>query len=736
MTSRHTQSSRQPGLLAAALAALITLGLGGRATAQDELAFVRGLEWTRSLMAEERWGAARSRIQGLLAQHKGRSYARVRRDGIIESMTRCQFHLAGRAPRADQLTSGDLVRHSERAGELTLRYQPDTLGDFERAGEQSGVRFHPATFTGRYRVDVEARDYPSTPGGIRVVVNESPEHATVVSFGLRKTHSNASSPMTIYRLNKDGERTPLADPIRSLTKPGQRYTVSVQVNAATIQALVNGRPALTVNKPKDEYGRVGLFDVNFDELELSGKASPAWLQGLVDSRLQREFALFKRSYDERGDLPAWLFADDEPRSQRNNAPKNFPGVVEREHVSALSRASALLREGDHEAARDLVLGLQDAEISRAARAYLLAICAFSLNDYQAAVGYCDAASREDGVFAGARLLRARAHAQLRQTDAAVEQLRALLRDHPQHEAAHTMLALQLLQAGEPEQARTVVRSAQRHGVETPELEKLGRMLMMAESGPAWRRSWTYRSANYVVSSDVSQSVCVETARMLERCLVSYQAQLAPVRKKSGPFKVFVFSGEASYRSYCADVLGAPSPHSMGLFSSALKQLLVRNVADHETMLETVRHEGLHQYLDGVMADPPAWLNEGLAMYYEASRPGEPRPRGGVMRADLLATLQQREMAPLATLTELTLDEFYADSELHYPQSWAFVHFLRDTKKSRRVMFRRIFDALLAGRSNAEALRAGLGETPLAELDAEFREHVMSMSVAAPGGAPR
>ena len=59
---------------------------------------------------------------------------------------------------------------------------------------------------------------------------------------------------------------------------------------------------------------------------------------------------------------------------------------------------------------------------------------------------------------------------------------------------------------------------------------------------------------------------------------------------------------------------------MGLYSPALKQLLIWNQPNRKKMLETVRHEGFHQYLDGVMSDPPPWLNEGLAMYYEALPP--------------------------------------------------------------------------------------------------------------------
>ena len=34
------------------------------------------------------------------------------------------------------------------------------------------------------------------------------------------------------------------------------------------------------------------------------------------------------------------------------------------------------------------------------------------------------------------------------------------------------------------------------------------------------------------------------------------------------------------------------------------------------MLQTVRHEGFHQYLDRLVSNPPVWFNEGLAEYFE------------------------------------------------------------------------------------------------------------------------
>ena len=44
----------------------------------------------------------------------------------------------------------------------------------------------------------------------------------------------------------------------------------------------------------------------------------------------------------------------------------------------------------------------------------------------------------------------------------------------------------------------------------------------------------------------------------------------------------------------------------------VKQLLIWNVPERESMLSTIRHEGFHQSLDRISGEAPDWLHEGMA----------------------------------------------------------------------------------------------------------------------------
>lgn len=68
----------------------------------------------------------------------------------------------------------------------------------------------------------------------------------------------------------------------------------------------------------------------------------------------------------------------------------------------------------------------------------------------------------------------------------------------------------------------------------------------------------------------------------------------------------------------------------------------------------------------------------------------------------------------------------AGARVHYPQSWALVHFLHNTKDARfRELFRAYFRALRAGRSEAEAYEECFAPCA-AELEKAYRAHIRSV----------
>src|SRR5688572_16035759 len=158
------------------------------------------------------------------------------------------------------------------------------------------------------------------------------------------------------------------------------------------------------------------------------------------------------------------------------------------------------------------------------------------------------------------------------------------------------------------------------------------------------------------------------------------AQLTWIKEdKTQPrFRVFLFSGESGYQDYVKAIVGEAAPHTAGLYSPVLKQLLIWNVPRREDMVRTIRHEGFHQFLDRIMENPPTWLNEGMAEFWETAKHEQGKLVGGQTRREHVATLVRGRSAlpKLKDFVYGSAGDFYEFAQLRYAQGWALVHFLR------------------------------------------------------------
>jgi len=197
---------------------------------------------------------------------------------------------------------------------------------------------------------------------------------------------------------------------------------------------------------------------------------------------------------------------------------------------------------------------------------------------------------------------------------------AAIEEDGRDEYAHHELAWLLFYAGRPAETRSLIEEALRNGIPMGNLDPLNRILVRAEKGPVWETTYEFKSRHYHILSDMDVRTCMQAAEVLEKSYDAYTFKLQKVRDlKKRRFRVYLFSGEEGYRSYSMEVLGSGNRDSCGCYSGLLKCLLIRNLPKREDMMVTVRHEGFHQYLDRIMHDPPRWLNEGLAQYYEIAR---------------------------------------------------------------------------------------------------------------------
>lgn len=118
----------------------------------------------------------------------------------------------------------------------------------------------------------------------------------------------------------------------------------------------------------------------------------------------------------------------------------------------------------------------------------------------------------------------------------------------------------------------------------------------------------------------------------------------------------------------------------------------------ERVADDLRHEVTHAYLHSVVPNLPLWLDEGIAEYYEVGRGnhGINHPHIDL----LLKKLDAGEWKPdLPALEELT--DVPTMRQLHYAESWLWIHFVLESPGHRAELLR---EQLRQLRANGESDR--------------------------------
>ena len=132
--------------------------------------------------------------------------------------------------------------------------------------------------------------------------------------------------------------------------------------------------------------------------------------------------------------------------------------------------------------------------------------------------------------------------------------------------------------------------------------------------------------------------------------------------------------------------------------------------NRDSLIHELTHLMFAERLDSPRAKPPAWLNEGMAMYFE--------PGGGYRESDVQRAMRRGDLIPLRHMR--TVPGRPDEVRLFYSQSASVVRFLMDEFGAERM------DALLTelneGRGIEDALNAVYG-VGVDELDKGWRRHI-------------
>ena len=682
---------------------------------------------------------ARKLLLEALERHRDTDHVFAKRLTVEDLATRIEFRASVPPPDPQTVVKGRLKKFLSFSGLVELVYEAGKPTDLEARPDGSLV--FPARFRGPYTVTVKGDAYPDDPKkaplvqvGMDADGRAKRDDLWVVSFGVPPFTDGGQKawlPPRIVRV-AGAEKTLVAEKTDAHPAQARRpYRLEAAMTATRLTASVNGTSIGSVEKPDGVFGYVLVSVPGWRELTFSGQIEPSFIQGRLDAVVDAKRKAFDATFDVRSALPAWLYA---ARGRAPSAADRVDGTggsvasLPPELLVPYAQAVAKLRD-------DPAGALAAAEALRAKGATAEAVGLLVARALDALGEPTKALAEVDRVLAAvpdafdALLVRAGLLVRLgRDTDLTLN-LQALLK-HPEAGADTYVVAGRfLLLAGRLDEARRLAEDAARRGERSDDLEQLGRIVVRAQAGPAWPRSFEYKSSNYHVVSDIDLDTCRKAALVLEDALADFRGHVRSLKPEPRRlYRVYLFSGRASFQSYVEDALafsGKAPEQVAGLYSPVLKQLLIWNLPDRDEMMKTVRHEGFHQYLDRLLPDPPVWFNEGLAVFFEELKRVDGVLRTDVVRTDFLRVLDGKPLVPMAEFVRIRPAAFYRTSPHSYAQAWLVADLLRQGTPRHKELYRTLLSRLETA-AGTEAVAATFDDATLRALDDDLRARLAAL----------
>jgi len=705
-------------------------------------AFESALDQVQDLLRARKWGEARELLIGAIEAAGEETFVLVHWSEVEEDLARCAFWEAYEPPGPKAVVHGELLSWNRRSGAIKLRYErangdlevPDADEEERYARDpgdffgNEGAILHPLTFQGPYSIEISGRADRTASDPPVVLVAWSWSSLQGLAYG--SAYAVACGPYARAFEFADGQMRLLES--RYLSRNSRTFRCKVSVAASSFSVFSGKERVFKIKRPKGSFGQFGFIGADaVDEVLITGKAEPSWIAGLLDDAIQEDWKAFREGYDALAVLPAWLKARMSGESATARDPEEAkPPTMNVEDAAAWVRVSELLEKGEGEKALDLLGAIEDGKLSDVTRSWLLVRIHLQGGELEEARKDCDLVCAQAPGFYEARLMGVRLAEAASSPDEAAPLYEELIRSFPLYVEPYESLAMGSIVEGHPERASSVLQEAIANGVDPPALGRIERTIYRSHHGPSWGTSYTYESRHYRVSSDLSKHACYEIAQELEKFYKKYIVRVRrPQKRADRKFEVYFFSGFAGYADYTEDLLGDPAEGTLGLYSPWLKQLVLWNSPRKAMVMRTVRHEGFHQYLDIITSQAPVWFNEGMAEYYEQARLVKGTWKDDQIDEEHVAILKatRKDWTPLRELVYGDNRSFRRKQALHYPEAWAFCHFLfhHDRESKKRVDV--LLEELAAGKTRKDALDAAFGDVDWSAMERDFEQYVLGLS---------
>ena len=170
-------------------------------------------------------------------------------------------------------------------------------------------------------------------------------------------------------------------------------------------------------------------------------------------------------------------------------------------------------------------------------------------------------------------------------------------------------------------------------------------------------------------------------------------------------KLRLFSSQQTYEAHLRSQ-GVPITvymHSGGGYNSKTKELAVPKIKERN-YLEVIYHEISHHVIEQVLQNPPIWLNEGLAEYFEHIRIGRNDITHNIRRIGFIKTMIELKEINLKNFITLDWQNFWRSSVTNdaysYKLAHAIVYFLVENHLE---YFQQIFSKVKDGTTSFDAI---------------------------------
>jgi tetratricopeptide (TPR) repeat protein len=231
-----------------------------------------------------------------------------------------------------------------------------------------------------------------------------------------------------------------------------------------------------------------------------------------------------------------------------------------------------------------------------------------------------------------------------------------------------------------------------------------------------------RTAHYEITAPAG-SADVYAAEMEQRFAEYNRVFRFDPAMLASPLKIRVFSDKAEYDSYITAALGNQRPGAVYLHyrNPASRELVIHSGSSEADSL--VPHQAFIQFLRAFIADPPPWLREGYAVYFNTLR--FDRAKGTLVYEENLSWLETAKRGSFSPESVLQSGAAFPNMQAF---SWAMVSFLMADKGGE--YYRSLtdsFTALAPGASaeeNAQAMYKRIVLfSPAAELAKDFSAYI-------------